>query len=222
MEVTTDSGTLQAFYLATYTADVTLDGSFTTVLHNAPVSRHLSAGLLTAGARVAVLALDVNNPGDCWIVGVLAPSSSPNTVACRVFRSSAQSVPNASQQPIAFDTRDWEFSNHSPAMWVAGDPTHLTLYNPGLYLAFANVEFAANNTGERTAAIINTTPNQLIGVTELPAVQGDSTDVIVASGPFLVTAQTSLQLLVYQTSGAALNVNSTRDYTPYLSVCQIG
>jgi len=223
-----DTGTLQSFDPATYTANVQPDGSLVTFLRGIPVSRHLLTGLLMPNAKVQLLSLDINNPQDTWVIGVQASGSplgiTPNTVACRVFRSSNQSIPNNAQTAISFDTLDIDTGGGAggqPAMWVVGDPTHITLRIPGLYSAFANVEFDTNANGERTIGILNTAPNKFIGIGELPPVNGDSTNIFAVTGPFQVTVQTSLQLFVYQNSGGALNVDTSRDYTPFMSVHQV-
>jgi len=54
------------------------------------------------------------------------------------------------------------------------------------------------------------------------AVAGDSTDITCSAGPFYVPATSSFQVLVFQNSGAALNVTASPAYSPEFSVAMIG
>jgi hypothetical protein len=214
------TGTLYGFDPSSYTCAVQPDGAPTTFLHGVPVSHQLMPSLLPDGARVSLLLFDENNPSDGMIVGVTTPNL--RLPSCRVYRSSAQSIASGSQSALSFSAVRHDTMSGSNPMWTAGDPTHVILRTPGLYIATACVEFAASGSGERTVAILDTASNQLIAVEERNAVAGDSTDISCAAGPFYVAAASSFQVLVYQTSGAALNVNATPAYTPEFAVAMIG
>lgn len=214
------TGTLYNFDAASYTCSVQPDGALTTFLKGVPVSRQLMPSLLPNGARVSLLLFDENNPADGMVVGVTTPNL--RLPSCRVYRSSAQSIPNASQTTLSFsNVRHDTLAGISP-MWAASDPTRVVIATPGLYLASVCVEFDGNATGERAVALFDTASNQFFAVEERGAVAGDSTDVTCSSGPFYVAAASSFQVYVYQNSGAALNVNAVPAYSPELSVAMIG
>ncbi|HLG73656.1 MAG TPA: hypothetical protein VK009_24830 [Chloroflexota bacterium] len=214
------TGTLYNFDAGSYTCSVQPDGALTTFLKNVPVSRQLTPSLLPNGARVSLLLFDENNPSDAMVVGVT--TANLRAPSCRVYRSSAQSIPNASQTALSFSSvRHDTMAGISP-MWSAADPTHAIVRTPGLYVATACVEFDTNATGQRVVALFDTLSNQFIAVDERNAVSGDTTDMTVSSGPFYLPAASSFQVLVYQNCGAALNVNAGAAYSPELSVAMIG
>jgi hypothetical protein len=214
-------GTLYSFSSASYTASVQPDGALTTFLKNVPVSRQLLPSLLQDGTRVAVLMFDENNQADAMVVGVT--STAFRSPSCRVYRNAAQSIPSGDQTAVSFTTvrHDTMAPNNGP-MWAAGDPTHIVIRHPGIYIATACIEFAANAAGLRAAAIFDTLSNQFIAITEIPAVNGDTTDITCSSGPFEVPAASSFQLFVIQTSGGALNLNASPAFSPELSVALVG
>jgi hypothetical protein len=214
------TGTLYGFDGASYTCSVQPDGALTTFLKGVPVSRQLMPSLLPNGARVSLLIFDEHNPTDAMVVGVT--TSNQRAPSCRVYRTAPQSIPDGSQTALSFSAVRHDTMSGIDAMWTAGDPTHVVLSTPGLYIATACVEFAANNTGERTVGIFDTGSNQFTGIEEVGAVQGDSTDITCSSGPFLVSAPSSFQVFVFQNSGAALDVNAGAAYTPELAVAMIG
>jgi hypothetical protein len=214
------TGTLYGFEAGSYTCSVQPDGALTTFLHGVPVSRQLLPSLLPDGARVSLLLFDENNPSDGMVVGVTTPSL--RSPSCRVYRTSAQSIPSGVQTAIGFGAARHDSMSAINPMWSASDPTRVVLRMPGLYVATACIEFAANNAGERTVAILDTASNQLIAADERNAVSGDSTDVTCSSGPFYVASGSSFQVLVFQNSGGALNVNAIPAYTPEFAVAMIG
>lgn len=214
------TGTLYSFDGSTYTGSVQPDGALTAFMRSVPVSRQLMPSLLPDGARVSLLLFDENNPSDGMVVGVTTPNL--RLPSCRVYRASAQSIPSGVQTAISFSAVRHDTMSAISPMWSAGDPTHVLMQTPGLYIATACIEFAANTTGERTVAILDTASNQLIAVDERNAVAGDSTDVTCTSGPFYVAAASSFQVLVFQNSGVSLNVNAVPAYTPEFAVAMIG
>lgn len=214
------TGTLYNFDASSYTCSVQPDGALTTFLRAVPVSRQLMPPLLADGARVSLLLFDENNPVDGMVVGVTTPNL--RLPSCRVYRASAQSIPSGSQTALSFTTVRHDTMTAVDPMWAAADPTHVAVRTPGLYIATACVEFAANATGERTVAILDTASNQLIAVEERNAVTADSTNITCTSGPFYAPAASSFQVLVFQNSGAALTVDAVPAYTPEFAVAMIG
>ena len=167
------AGTLYNFDAASYSCSVQPDGALTTFLKGVPVSRQLMPSLLPNGARVSLLLFDENNPADGMVVGVTTPNL--RLPSCRVYRSSAQSIASGAQTAISFTNARHDSMAGINPMWAGGDPTHVLVRTPGIYIATAGVEFATNNTGERTVGILDTASNQFIAIEERNAVAGDST-----------------------------------------------
>ncbi len=214
------TGTLYHFDPAAYTGSVQPDGALSTFLKGVPVSRQIMPSLLGDGARVSLLLFDDNNPADSMVVGVTSPNL--RVPSCRVYRASPQSIPNGAQTALSFSAVRHDSLAPTAPMWTLADPTHVIVRGPGLYVATACVEFDANAAGERTVAIFDTASSQFFAVEERGAVSGDTTDVTCGTGPFYLPAATSLQVLVFQTSGGALNVNAAPAYSPEFSVAMIG
>jgi hypothetical protein len=214
------TGTVYAFDAASWTCSVQPDGALTTFLKSVPVSRHILPALLPNGARVSLLLFDDNNPADAMVVGV--SGLGPAVPSCRVYRASAQSIPNGSQTILSFSAARHDTMSAINPMWTLADPTHVFVRTAGVYMATACVEFATNAVGERGVAIFDTASNQFIAIEERSAVSGDSTDITCSSGAFYVAAASSFQVYVFQTSGVALNVDSGAAYTPEFSVAMIG
>jgi hypothetical protein len=219
-EFTVAVGTAYGFDAATYTCSVQPDGALTTFLKSVPVSRHLTPSLLPNGARVSLLLFDENNPADAMVVGVT--TANLRLPSCRVYRSSAQTIPNAGQTLLSFTAARHDTMSGIDPMWSAGDPTRVAIHTPGIYIATACVEFAANAAGMRTVALFDTAANQFFAIEESPPVGGDTTDLTCSSGPYYVAAATSFQVYVFQNSGAALEVNASPAYSPEFSVAMIG
>ena len=213
-------GTLYSFSDASYTASVQPDGALTTFLKNVPVSRQLMPSLLQDGTRVAVVMFDENNQADAMVVGIT--STAFRSPSCRVYRNAVQSIPNATPTAVSFTSVRHDTLAPKTPMWATGDPTHVILAHPGVYIVTACIEFDVNAAGLRAAAILDTLSNQFIALTEIPAVTGDTTDFTCSSGPFEVPAASSLQLQVIQTSGGALNLNASPAFSPELSVALVG
>lgn len=214
------AGAVYGFSAASYTCSVQPDGALTTFLKDVPVSRQIMPPLLQDGTRVSLLVFDENNPTDAMVVGVT--SANPRVPSCRVYRSAAQSIATGVQTAVSFTTARHDTMSAVSPMWSASDPTHVLLATPGIYVATACVEFAANAAGERGVAIFDTASNQFIAVVEVPPVNGDTTDISCSSGPFYVPAASSFQVFVFQTSGGALNLDASPAYTPEFSVAMIG
>jgi len=219
-----DTATIISFDPTTYTAAIQPDNSITGSMKNVPVSRHLSPALLAYGARVAMIQSEFHSSSDALIVGVVASGTpigaNPNTASARVYNNAAISIPNAAQTLLTFNTRRFDTLG---AIWSASDPGKLHINNPGLYVAWANVEFASNPNGsDRTVGILDVATNQFIAIEERSPVNGDSTNITVSSGPWLVTNPTSFQFFVFQNSGAVLSINLDAGNSPEFAVYQIG
>jgi len=150
-----------------------------------------------------------------WVPLAYGAAIQSNVPSCRVYRSTAQSIPNGALTTISFDAERWDTDNiHDPAV----NPTRLTCRTAGKYLVVVSVEFAGNATGNRQIAFqVNgsaysgfqrtagdSAANELTTAAVLDLVVGDYVEVVVS-----------------QTSGAALNAQSA-GYAPEVAMTYIG
>jgi len=140
----------------------------------------------------------------------------PNIPSVRVTHSVSQSIADATVTVLSFDTE--RFDNdaiHDTAV----DNSRLTAQTPGKYLIAGNVEFAANSTGMRTVAIrINGTTfiaqhteNAGANVMRLPV-----------SSVYDLAAGDYAELIVYQSSGASLDVTKSNQHSPEFMMVKVG
>lgn len=131
-----------------------------------------------------------------------------NTPGVRVYRSTNQSIGNASWTAVSFSHERFDPQD----MWVSGSPTLITIPLTGVYMLTGSVKFAANATGTRYAYIENTTgPLNLAGL-DMPAT---STWVLNLSTVAKLTAGDQVRLIVYQNSGGSLNIESGAPFSEF-------
>lgn len=137
-------------------------------------------------------------------------------ISARVTRSTAQSIANATETAISFDTVRWD----TDGMWDAANATRLTCQTAGKYLIVGNVRFAGAAGGYRQAGIkINGTATYLAidKSSSLDSATVDLNPVAVydlAAGDFI-------ELYVFQNSGGNLNVEVLANSSPELSMIKI-
>jgi len=120
---------------------------------------------------------------------------------CKVYRTSAQSIPNIITTAVAWDSEDWD-----PNGMHTGSGSTVTPGVAGKYLVTANFEWAANSLGYRYA--------QLKQSSTVVAVERESPLVTAVTNMTLTTimdlsASDTVELDVFQNSGGALNIGGT-------------
>ena len=139
--------------------------------------------------------------------GFVHAATTPVGIGARVYRSTNQSIPTGTLTAITFDATRYD----TDGLWAAGTPTRLTCTRPGIYLACGGVRFAANGTGGRAVQIgVNGTA---YGSSFGPPIAGDATDVQ-ATTVVQVAVGDYVEVFVYQTSGAALDVVRAGAWSP--------
>lgn len=131
---------------------------------------------------------------------------------CLANRSASQSISNGIETAIQFDAAVVDFG----AWWVASpNPDRVTITQPGLYLALAQVRFAASGTGYRRCyATLNGSGLSMCGST-LP--HGSQPDYATAwRMDWLNVGGVYYGVKAYQDSGGSLNVSEC-----YLAVTRL-
>jgi len=122
----------------------------------------------------------------------------------RVWRSTNQSIPNASGTNVSFDTKRWDTAN----MWSAGQPTRLTCQVAGKYVVVSHLRFAPNATGVRQVNF-NVNGSVLIARSTLNATAGGAqTDMPPMPVVWDFNVGDYVEVSVYQTSGGPLNLEA--------------
>lgn len=132
----------------------------------------------------------------------------------RVWRSTNQSITNATRTAVSFDTVAYDLGAPSD-QWAGGTPTRLTCVVPGLYHISGAHQWAANATGGRQAEL------RLNGTTFLDADidinAGATQETNHTDTDFRLAAGDYVELTVFQNSGGALNTLTGTPYQPLLT-----
>lgn len=127
----------------------------------------------------------------------------------RIFRNSNQSIPNNTATSISFTTERKDVGD----MFDSGSPTLLTIPDPGDFMVGGHIRWASAAGGFREVRIV--VNSVTIEASErTPPVSGDITiQSVVTYVPNLQTNDT-LELIVIQTSGGAVNVERSTNFSP--------
>jgi len=118
-------------------------------------------------------------------------------VGARIYRSTAQSIPNDTQTLITFDTARWDTNNH----WSAAQPNRLFCRQAGKYLATLTIRFTGNIAGNRIVFLNQSGVGTVARADTTAAFRAFSLSSIIS-----MAVGSHLSVTVYQSSGAALNI----------------
>lgn len=152
-----------------------------------------------------------------WVPMGYGASIQANVPTCRVYRTTAQSIPNIAWTALSFDAERWDTDTlHDNAT----NPSYLTCRTAGKYLVTFTAGFALNATGVR-GYCFRVNGGSLQGVAMANAMSGNahyggSTLIVdLAVGDFV-------ECLVYQSSGGALTIDPAAMYSPEAQIAYIG
>lgn len=137
-------------------------------------------------------------------------------VPSAVVTGASQSIASGTSLYVTFNS----VVHDSHTQWSSGSPTRLTCKVAGLYLIIGTVRFSANATGMRSVALIVNAEGAGRGNTSVAPVNGGVTVVNVAALTYLNIGD-YVRLQAYQTSGAALTIDSVSPYSPNLSMVRV-
>lgn len=186
-----------------YTMTITIAGSSTEVTGVRSLSQPPPPG---AGVWIMTNGTD--------LFGVGAIRAADRALAPRAYRTTDQTINNASATPII-----WEGEDSDPFGFVTASAQSIDVTVPGRYLAVGQVDFASNGTGVRSASII--VDSAVVGAQRIGAFSGVA-HVNVTSVPFTVSASATVELWVEQNSTSTLNVVASGSVSPGLGVYYLG
>lgn len=136
---------------------------------------------------------------------------SAKNASCRAYRTTNQSIANATWTAIQFDATRF----NTGAMWVSGSNTRITFALAGGYVVAGGISFAGAAAGYRyTSIMVN-------GGTDIVFSRNGNTDAndqhVFISTVYQFNAGDYIQMRAYQDSGAALNAMAYTNYSPELS-----
>lgn len=147
----------------------------------------------------------VTDGRDMFVLGHMAAVN--RTLATKASRSTAQSVANATDAAIDFDSatyNDW-------GAWASGaNAARITAPVSGRYMVIGNAAFNANGTGFRRLGIEQNGSNTIAQIHSHSNAAGTATSLSVSAVTTLAVGD-YVRLIARQNSGGALDVNSGAD-----------
>jgi hypothetical protein len=126
-----------------------------------------------------------------------------------VYRTTNQSINDITTTVISFDAVRFSYGD-AGLMWVVGSPTQLTCVVPGVYHIVANVTWAASTVGVRLLGL------RIDGATPVAASDTNALSLGTAatrqsvSGVYQMAVGDYVEVTVYQNTGGALNILTSR------------
>ena len=153
----------------------------------------------------------------------------PANLFARVRRSTAQAIGTAAWTAVIFSHERWDTginSDHASGFWVItlGEATKLTAPVSGNYIITGHIEWAGNAVGDRGIGIrhsrgaaqvyIAQHMTEALSTAEIPHPMSIATE-------YWLREDDYVELMVYQSSGGDLNINSTGNYSPEFTITRI-
>lgn len=129
-----------------------------------------------------------------------------NRPACRVHNSANISVPNATDTILTFNTESFDTASmHSTSV----NTGRITCTAAGIYVVTAVAQFAANATGARSMGlIVNGLAGTFYNFAQAPVNSAAGATRLVVTDIIKLAVGDHVQVVAYQTSGGALNVEA--------------
>jgi hypothetical protein len=183
----------------------------------------LQAGTLAARPAAGIsgqvyLARDQSPPqlfvdnGSAW-TQIGATASVP---AARVYHSANQSIANTTDVALAFNSERFDTDMIHD---VTVNNTRLTCKTAGKYLIVAQARFALNATGFRRLQL-KVNGSATIAQFNVAASSADATELIVTT-LWEMAVNDYVEVLAYQTSGGALNIEQGNAFSPEFGMVQV-
>lgn len=133
--------------------------------------------------------------------------------SCRVYNDAALSINDSTATALTFNSERYDNGTSTEQHSTSSDTGRLTCRVPGLYSIGAAVNFASNSTGQRYVAL------RANGTTTIALDQRPASTTVAACTPFAqwrLAVGDYVDVVVFQSSGGALNVESNSGYSPEL------
>lgn len=131
----------------------------------------------------------------------------------RVFRTTNQSIPNATLTPIQFDNEEFDYGGLHDNVT---NNSRITIVEAGVYLIFGRVVWEYNTTGQREVRLLVNAGSKDYDVRSASTVATNTVGTVT-----YLNAADYVTMQVQQDSGGALNLLG-QTYVPSLSVQRIG
>ncbi|NQW23332.1 MAG: hypothetical protein HQ475_07805 [SAR202 cluster bacterium] len=180
-----------------------------------------------------ILAFDATNPSTQAHSDAAAPGSatvaarrdhkhampaegSGSDISARVYHSVNQSITNATDTALAFDSERWDTDVIHDTVT---NNSRLTCKTAGKYIIVGSVRWTSNVTGVRNTFI------RLNGTTwlafNMPDTNQGNVHAITVSTIYDLAVNDYIELMVHQTSGGALNLEATGNYSPEFMMAKV-
>lgn len=144
----------------------------------------------------------------------------PGTIWARAYHNAAQSIANVTTTALALNS---EREDTDTIHDTATNNSRLTCKTAGVYAIWGCVEYAANAAGVvRSCSIRLNGATYLISFGVHPIQGGAVATALQAATVYRLAVNDYVELMVYQDSGGALNVNSAGNYSPEFSMLRLG
>lgn len=157
--------------------------------------------------------------GDITITELHALGSIRESTAlgAHVYYDAAQSIVDSTVTVLTFNSERFDTDDcHSNSV----NPTRLTCRTSGIYAISGHVRFASNATGTRRL-LLRLNGATFIAEQGVPALSGSITGISVAVAAYPLSANDYIELVVLQTSGGNLDVQSVGNVTPEFSMVRV-
>jgi hypothetical protein len=153
------------------------------------------------------------------LTGAAAPRAYIPTATARI--TSNKTISNNLDTLVTFDAA----GVNNDAAWTAST-NHFTIKTAGVYIAWAQCNFAAASGGIRAAYILlngtSVSTNAVAGVFDNAQSIGGGNFFALATQPLQLAVNATLYFSVYQNSGSSLALASTTESGNFMSLARIG
>lgn len=205
-----DPATFVAFRV---TGAVTDNGGWDSI----PISVQASGGTFTAGDDFVFFAARAGNKGDTGATGATGATGPTHNKCARVYNSANISVSNATVTALTFNSERFDTDSiHS----TASNTSRLTATTAGVYQITGHVRWASNATGSRLL-YIRENGTAAISYEQIAAsVNGEG--IMDVTALWKLAAGEYVELVTWQNSGGALNVEAWNYYSPEFEMAMVG
>jgi len=138
------------------------------------------------------------------------------SISARIYHNTSQSIVDSTWTPLAFNSERFDTDTMHDNVT---NNLRLTCKTEGRYIITGNVAFASNSVGTRMARILLNGITPIIMKTINP-VTGSSTRTDITT-IYDLAVNDYIQLDVFQSSGGALSIEASANYSPELSIARI-
>lgn len=151
--------------------------------------------------------------GTNWVA--LAGAQIPQ---CKVWNSVVQSIPNATDTALTFDSAEYNLGTPSSNMWAVGDPTKMYARMAGLHEINATFAFPAANQSLRSVWIrLNGTTIIKGAISSITGLTTNGTDLQVVAKARLAVGD-YVQAIAHQVTGSSVNTLASASHFCTLSM----